>query len=65
MLTWLIILMVVLLLLGFPMMVPLLAATLFMMFTDMTFFGPDQGISWMITGVSNWVLAAVPMFIFA
>ncbi len=65
MLTWLVILMVVLLLLGFPMMVPLLAATLFMMFTDMTFFGPDQGISWMITGVSNWVLAAVPMFIFA
>ncbi len=65
MLTWLVLLMIVLLLLGFPMMVPLLAATLFMMFTGMTFFGPDQGISWMITGVSNWVLAAVPMFIFA
>lgn len=65
MLTWMIILMVVLLLLGFPMMVPLLAATLFMMFTGMTFFGPEQGTSWMVTGVSNWVLAAVPMFIFA
>ncbi|MCC5857555.1 MAG: TRAP transporter large permease [Ectothiorhodospiraceae bacterium] len=65
MLTWLVLLMIVLLLLGFPMMVPLLTATLFMMFTGMTFFGPDQGISWMITGVSNWVLAAVPMFIFA
>ncbi len=65
MLTWMILLMVVLLLMGFPMMVPIIAATLFMMFTDMTFFGPDQGVSWMITGVSNWVLAAVPMFIFA
>lgn len=65
MLTWMIVLMVVLLLLGFPMMVPLLAATLFMMFTGMTFFGPDQGASWMFSGVGNWVLAAVPMFIFA
>ncbi len=60
-----VILMVVLLLLGFPMMVPLLAATLFMMFTGMTFFGPAQGVSWMFTGVEQWVLAAVPMFIFA
>ena len=65
MLTWMVILMVVLLLLGFPMMVPLLAATLFMMFTGMTFFGPDQGVSWMFSGVEQWVLAAVPMFIFA
>ncbi|SEO80907.1 TRAP transporter large permease [Aquisalimonas asiatica] len=65
MLTWMVILMVVLLLMGFPMMVPLLAATLFMMFTDMTFFGPDQGVSWMFSGVEQWVLAAVPMFIFA
>ncbi|QIT55958.1 TRAP transporter large permease [Aquisalimonas sp. 2447] len=65
MLTWMAILMVVLLLLGFPMMVPLLAATLFMMFTGMTFFGPDQGVSWMFSGVEQWVLAAVPMFIFA
>ncbi|MFW5633849.1 MAG: TRAP transporter large permease subunit, partial [Erythrobacter sp.] len=54
-----------LLMLGFPMMVPLSAAFLFMMFTGMTFFGPDQGISWMISGISTWVLAAVPMFIFA
>ena len=57
--------MLVLLALGFPMMVPLAVGTLFMMFTDMTFFGPDQAISWMINGVGSWVLAAVPMFIFA
>ncbi|MGO1499951.1 MAG: TRAP transporter large permease [Marinobacter sp.] len=65
MLTLLIITMVVLLLLGFPMMVPLAVGTLFMMFTGMTFFGPDQAISWMVSGVGSWVLAAVPMFIFA
>lgn len=58
-------LMLVLLLLGFPMLVPLSVGTLYMMFTDMTFFGPDQMVSWMITGVGSWVLAAVPMFIFA
>jgi len=57
--------MIVLLMLGFPMMVPLAVGTLYMMFTGMTFFGPDQAVSWMITGVGSWVLAAVPMFIFA
>ncbi|SPJ33092.1 TRAP transporter large permease [Kushneria phyllosphaerae] len=65
MLTGLGVLMLVLLLLGFPMMVPLAAGTLYMMFTGMTFFGPDQAVSWMINGVGSWVLAAVPMFIFA
>jgi tripartite ATP-independent transporter DctM subunit len=65
MLTGLGLLMLVLLLLGFPMMVPLAIGTLYMMFTGMTFFGPDQMVSWMITGVGSWVLAAVPMFIFA
>ncbi|MCS4504571.1 Ectoine TRAP transporter large permease protein TeaC [wastewater metagenome] len=65
MLTWLVVTMIVLLLLGFPMMVPLAAGTLYMMFTGMTFFGPDQGVSWMISGIGTWVLAAVPMFIFA
>lgn len=59
------IMMLLLLLLGFPMMVPLAAGTLYMMFTGMTFFGPDQAVSWMINGVGSWVLAAVPMFIFA
>ncbi|MES1928468.1 TRAP-type C4-dicarboxylate transport system large permease [Salinisphaera dokdonensis CL-ES53] len=58
-------LMLVLLMLGFPMMVPLAVGTLYMMFMDMTFFGPDQAVSWMISGVGSWVLAAVPMFIFA
>jgi len=62
---WLALMMLVLLLLGFPMMVPLAAGTLFMMFQGMTFFGPQQGITWMSTGVGSWVLAAVPMFIFA
>ncbi|ARS53029.1 TRAP transporter large permease [Kushneria konosiri] len=65
MLTGLGVLMLVLLFLGFPMMVPLAAGTLYMMFTGMTFFGPDQAVSWMINGVGSWVLAAVPMFIFA
>ncbi|MHB0774746.1 TRAP transporter large permease [Halomonas sp. WWR20] len=65
MLIWLGVIMIVLLLLGFPMMVPLAVGTLFMMFTGMTFFGPDQAVSWMINGVGSWVLAAVPMFIFA
>ncbi|MES1924646.1 TRAP transporter large permease [Salinisphaera sp. T31B1] len=65
MLMWLGITMLVLLMLGFPMMVPLAAGTLYMMFTGMTFFGPDQAVSWMISGVGSWVLAAVPMFIFA
>ena len=62
---WLGLIMLVLLLMGFPMVVPLAVGTLFMMFTGMTFFGPDQMVSWMITGVGSWVLAAVPMFIFA
>lgn len=65
MVIWLCVIMFVLLMLGFPMMVPLAAGTLFMMFTGMTFFGPDQAVSWMINGVGSWVLAAVPMFIFA
>lgn len=62
---WLGLIMLALLMLGFPMMVPLAAGTLFMMVTGMTFFGPDEMISWMINGVGSWVLAAVPMFIFA
>lgn len=59
------VIMLVLLMLGFPMMVPLAVGTLYMMFTGMTFFGPDQAVTWMTTGVGSWVLAAVPMFIFA
>jgi len=65
MLTLMALLMIVLLLMGFPMMVPLAAGTLYMMLTGMTFFGPDMSISWMFSGIGTWVLAAVPMFIFA
>jgi len=65
MLTWMAVIMIVLLLMGYPMMVPLLVATLFMMLTGVSFFGPEQAISWMVSGVGSWVLAAVPMFIFA
>ena len=61
MLTLLLILMVVLLLLGFPMMVPLAAGTLFMMFTDMTFFGPDQAVSWMVNGAMCAVDCRLPL----
>lgn len=65
MLTLMCLIMIALLLMGYPMMVPLLAATLFMMVTGLTFFGPNQAVSWMVSGVGSWVLAAVPMFIFA
>jgi len=59
------VIMLVLLMMGYPMMVPLAVGTLFMMFTGLTFFGPDQATTWMVNGVGSWVLAAVPMFIFA
>ena len=59
------VIMLVLLMMGYPMMVPLAVGTLFMMFTGLTFFGPDQAVTWMVNGVGSWVLAAVPMFIFA
>ena len=59
------VIMLVLLMMGYPMMVPLAVGTLFMMFTGLTFFGPEQAITWMVNGVGSWVLAAVPMFIFA
>lgn len=65
MLTLMALMMIVLLLMGFPMMVPLAVGTLFMMLTGMTFFGPDMSVSWMFSGIGTWVLAAVPMFIFA
>ncbi len=65
MLIILVVIMLVLLMMGYPMMVPLAVGTLFMMFTGLTFFGPDQAITWMVNGVGSWVLAAVPMFIFA
>lgn len=65
MLTIIIITMIVLLLLGFPMMVPLLVASLMFMFLviDMNNVGLLMG--QMISGVQSWALAAVPLFIFA
>lgn len=65
MLTFIIITMIVLLLLGFPMMVPLLVASLMFLFLvlDMSNVGLLMG--QMISGVQSWALAAVPLFIFA
>lgn len=65
MLTLLLIVLITLLLLGFPMMVPLTAAALALM---VVFFGslePQLLIQQMIGGVKPPVLVAVPMFIFA
>jgi tripartite ATP-independent transporter DctM subunit len=65
MLTLIMITMIVLLLLGFPMMVPLLVASLMFLFMvlDMSNVGLLMG--QMISGVQSWALAAVPLFIFA
>jgi tripartite ATP-independent transporter DctM subunit len=65
MLTLIIVAMIVLLLLGFPMMVPLLVASLMFLFLvlDMSNVGLLMG--QMISGVQSWALAAVPLFIFA
>lgn len=65
MLTITFITMFVLLALGFPMMVPLLAASLMLLFLvlDMNNVGLLMG--QMISGVRSWALAAVPLFIFA
>ncbi|SDO42925.1 TRAP transporter large permease [Alkalicoccus daliensis] len=57
--------MIVLLCLGFPMMIPLIAGPLVMlMFFDV---GPDPTImiQQMVEGISSYVLIAVPLFIFA
>lgn len=65
MLTLIMITMIVLLLVGFPMMVPLLVASLMFLFLvlDMSNVGLLMG--QMISGVQSWALAAVPLFIFA
>jgi C4-dicarboxylate transporter, DctM subunit len=57
--------MVVLLLLGFPMMVPLLAASLFLFFFELEMSNVGLLMGQMISGVQSWALAAVPLFIFA
>jgi tripartite ATP-independent transporter DctM subunit len=62
--TTLVAVMIVLLLLGFPMMIPLLTATLVAFFV---FLGlpPTQIVQQMIGGIQPAALIAVPMFIFA
>jgi len=57
--------MLVLLLLGFPMMVPLLAAALVLLLGFFAFLDPSLLVQQMIGGISPAALTAVPMFIFA
>lgn len=65
MLTWIMIIMVILLLLGFPMMMPLLVASLLLLFTVIGLDNPGLLMGQMISGVQAWALAAVPLFIFS
>ena len=65
MLTLAFILMFVLLLLGFPMMVPLLIGALALMFSLLPGVDPTSLVRAMISGVRPSVLVAVPMFILA
>jgi TRAP-type mannitol/chloroaromatic compound transport system permease large subunit len=58
-------LMIVLLLLGFPMMIPLLGATMLGFFVYFAGMQPNIMIQQMIGGVTPAALVAVPMFIFA
>lgn len=57
--------MIVLLLMGFPMMVPLLAGAMVMLFTQFPFMEGPVLVQQMIGGISQSVLVAVPMFILA
>ncbi|MFO7703580.1 MAG: TRAP transporter large permease [Halopseudomonas sp.] len=63
--TIIVISMVVLLLLGFPMMVPLLVASLMFLFLVIDMNSVSLLMGQMISGVQSWALAAVPLFIFA
>ena len=57
--------MVVLLLLGFPMMIPLLAATFVAFFGFFSGISPDIMVQQMLAGIRPAALTAVPMFILA
>lgn len=61
----LLIIMVVLLLLGFPMMIPLIAAPLIVLLIYFPNIDPIFMIQQMMEGISGYVLLAVPLFIFA
>jgi C4-dicarboxylate transporter, DctM subunit len=63
--TTLVLVMVVLLVLGFPMMIPLIGAALVGFFVFFPGMKPDIMIQQMIGGVKPAALIAVPMFIFA
>lgn len=64
-LTLVVVVLIALLLLGFPMMVPLIGAALVLMWTGVSPLGPSYLVQQMIGGVESDVLVAVPMFIFA
>jgi len=57
--------MIVLLLLGYPMMVPLIVGALVLMFASFSTVNPATLVQQMIGGVEQSVLVAVPMFILA
>ena len=63
--TWMVGTMIVLLLLGFPMMIPLIGATMLGFFVYFSGMKPEIMIQQMIGGVEPVALIAVPMFIFA
>lgn len=57
--------MVGLLLLGFPLMVPLLSAAIYVMLFELDFISTNRIVAQMVSGISSPVLAAVPLFILA
>ncbi len=63
--TWMVSTMIVLLLLGFPMMIPLIGATMLGFFVFFSGMKPEIMIQQMIGGIKPTALIAVPMFIFA
>ncbi|UOE93641.1 MULTISPECIES: TRAP transporter large permease [Bacillaceae] len=65
MIATLLILMIVLLLLGFPMMIPLIAAPLIVVIIFFPNVDPIFMVQQMLQGISPYVLLAVPLFIFA
>ncbi|WP_185266201.1 TRAP transporter large permease [Halopseudomonas xiamenensis] len=65
MLTFTLIITAALLLLGFPMMLPLLVASLMLLFFVLQMDNVGLLIGQMVSGVQTWALAAVPLFIFA
>ncbi len=65
MLTTLLSIMVVLLLLNFPMMIPLIAAPLAVMLIFFPMMDPMLMMQQLKTGIESYVLLAVPLFIFA